>query len=150
MIAIQATFSENVTSTNSSLSLNNGATASYTLGTNTVHTYTYTVGGAGSGERISDLSVASFNVGDAKDGSLNAVDPSLPTGQNLGDNRDIIIDVVAATITNIDSTTIDGAYTTGEVIAIQVTFSENVTSTTSSLTLNNGGSASYTSGSNTV
>ncbi len=64
-------------------------------------------------------------------------------------------DTVAPTVSNVTSSTADGTYGVGQVISIQVTFSEAVTVTgTPTLALNSGGgaSASYTggSGSNTL
>src|ERR1017187_5059952 len=57
---------------------------------------------------------------------------------------------VLVTVTNVSSTTANGTYNVGQVIAITVTFSTPVTVTgTPQLALNSGGTASYSSGTGT-
>ena len=43
-----------------------------------------------------------------------------------GKNRNIVIDAVAPTVTNVSSTNADGSYNVGQDIVVTVTFSENV------------------------
>src|SRR5260221_679294 len=69
---------------------------------------------------------------------------------SLGAPKNIVIDTVAPTVSNVTSTTANGAYNAGSTVQITLTFSENVTVTgTPQLALNSGGTASYASGSGT-
>src|SRR5262249_8370418 len=72
---------------------------------------------------------------------------------SLGFNKDIVIDTTPPTVTNVTSSIANATYGTGQVIPIQVTFTDNVTVNTGggtpTLALNTGGSASYSSGSGT-
>ena len=65
---------------------------------------------------------------------------AIPDGQNLDDLKNIKIDGSYPTITNVTSTKSDGTYGIGEVIPINVTFSEDVTlaNGTLDLVLNHG------------
>ena len=67
-------------------------------------------------------------------------DFAIPDGQNLDDLKNIKIDGSYPTITNVTSTKSDGTYGIGEVIPINVTFSEDVTlaNGTLDLVLNHG------------
>ena len=76
--------------------------------------------------------------------------PSRPTpaGNTGTTTRTFVYDTTAPTVTNVTSTKADGAYPSGTLIPVTVTFSENVTVTgTPTLALNSGGTASYSSGS---
>ena len=68
--------------------------------------------------------------------------PSRGATNSLGSNKALVIDGVIPTVTNVTSTTNDGTYKSGDVIAITVTFSEvvNVVTTngTPTLTLETG------------
>src|SRR2546423_9520011 len=73
-----------------------------------------------------------------------------PAGNTGTTTRTFVYDTTAPTVTNVTSTKADGAYPSGTLIPITVTFSENVTVTgTPTLALNSGGTASYSSGSGT-
>ena len=62
--------------------------------------------------------------------------------------RTFVYDTTAPTVTNVSSSTADGAYKAGQSVTITMTFSETVTVTGSpTLALNSGGSAGYNSGS---
>ena len=147
VIDIIVTFDETVSTSTSSLTLDSGGTASYSSGSGTSQiTYSYTISAS---ENSSDLNVSTFNVGDLTDDVSIASTASLPVSSNLSDNKDLIIDTTSPTITNISSTILDGTYGLGQNIDIDVTFDEIVTTSTSSLSLDNGATASYLSGSGT-
>jgi hypothetical protein len=67
----------------------------------------------------------------------------------LSDTQTINIDSDAPTITSITSTIANGAYDEGSVITIDVTFSENILNNSTTLTLDTGATAIYTSGAGT-
>jgi large repetitive protein len=136
------------------LSLDSGGTAAYLSGSGTgTLTFAYTVG---AGENSSDLEAGSSigltggTINDAVNTSV-AASLALPapgsTG-SLGFNKNIVVDTTAPTVTNITSSTPNGAYQTGGTVSIQVSFSEIVNVTgTPKLLLNSGGTANYQSGS---
>ncbi|HLO50635.1 MAG TPA: ELWxxDGT repeat protein [Kamptonema sp.] len=157
VIAFPLTFSEVVQVTGTpKLNLNNGGFATYAAGNNTnALTFNYTVA---AGESTADLDYASttaldLNSGTIKDLATNDANLTLAApgaAGSVGASKDILIDATAATITNITSTLADGNYTIGQVVPIAVTFDESVNVTgTPNLTLNNGGTATYASGSGT-
>jgi len=164
-ISIQVTFDEvvNVTGT-PQLEL---ATTSppitavnYTSGSGTTTlTFSYTVA---SGHTSTDLDFASntaliLNGGTILDAAGNAANLLLPLPgavNSLGANKAIVIDGAAPSVTQVTATTPDGTYGTGNVITMQVTFSEPVNVTgTPTLTLSTGSpvttDANYVSGSGT-
>ncbi|RQO67612.1 hypothetical protein DBR43_24120 [Pedobacter sp. KBW06] len=157
LITINVTFSTivNVTGT-PLLSLNTGANASYSdgTGTNTL-TFNYTVA---SGQSTPDLDYASttalsLNGGTIKDaGSTDATLTLAAPGaaNSLGNNKAIVIDGITPTIASANSTTANGAYKAGDLININLNFTEAVTVTgTPQLALNSGATVNYTSGSGT-
>ena len=76
---------------------------------------------------------------------VDSVNAELTT---TGTTWNFTFDTVAPTISNVTSTAANGFYKAGAVIPITIAFSENVTVTgTPTLALNDGGSASYASGS---
>jgi hypothetical protein len=81
------------------LTLNAPGIATYTGGTgsNTL-SFQYTVQ---TGDNNGDLNVNSVNLSGAtiKDGSLNAANLALPSGNNLSDNKDLVIDTEAPVLT---------------------------------------------------
>ncbi len=137
-----------------SLALNSGGTASYTSGSGgTTLTFNYTVGPTDNSSDLDyvDITSLSLNGGTIKSGGVD-VSLTLPPPGNagsLGFNKDIIIDTIAPTVTDVNSTTSDGSYKAGTPIDIEVTFSEIVAKSGSNptLALNSGGTALYTSGS---
>jgi hypothetical protein len=135
------------------LDLNSGGTATYTSGTGTnTLTFTYTVLAGENSDDLDYVNNSSLN-GDIRDLADNSVNLTLPTpnGTNsISDNQAIDIDTIDPTVVSVSSTTADGFYNAPDVITIQVLFSEQVAVVgTPTLTLNSGGTASYSSGSGT-
>ncbi|MBI2606705.1 MAG: hypothetical protein HYW49_11565, partial [Deltaproteobacteria bacterium] len=162
-ISIQVSFSEAVTVTGiPQLTLETGATdavVNYASGSgSSTLAFTYTVG---AGHSSGDLDYAAttslaLNGGAIKDASTNDATLTLPSpgaAGSLGVNKAIVIDAVAPTVTNVTSSTADGVYTTGAVIAVQVTLSKAVNVTgTPQLTLETGATdavVDYSSGTGT-
>ncbi|HEY3840210.1 MAG TPA: Ig-like domain repeat protein, partial [Bryobacteraceae bacterium] len=138
------------------LSLNSGGTASYASGSGTsTLTFSYVVANGQNSSHLDYTSTTalSLNGGTIKDSANNSATLTLPApggAGSLAGNKNIIIDTVAPTVTNVSSTTPNGTYGTGAGINVTVTFSEAVNVTgTPQIALNSGGSASYASGSGT-
>ncbi|GCC49874.1 hypothetical protein SanaruYs_00880 [Chryseotalea sanaruensis] len=151
-IIVRVVFNENISlSGTPTLTLNTGATATFnSAGANNID-FIYTVVG---GENTADLDVTNFNLAGAtiKDLNNNTANLALPINPNrLIDLRNIRIDTQAPTINEVSTSAVDGSYNTGDVIDIQVEFSENVfVNTFPQLALNSGGVANYFSGSGTT
>ncbi len=158
-ISIQIVFSENVLVAGGTpaLALNSGGTASYSTGSGgSTLNFSYTVG---AGQSSADLDYNStgaltlpggVTIKDAAGNNATLTLAAPGTAGSLGDNKNLVIDTTAPTVTNVTSSTADGLYGLGENVSIQVTFTENVTVTgTPTLTLNSGGTASYSGGSTT-
>ncbi len=162
-ISIQVNFSEAVTVTGTpQLTLETGTTdrvVNYASGSGTsTLTFSYTVQ---SGDLSSDLdytgtSSLALNSGTIQDAAGNTATLTLasPGGAgSLGANKNIVIDAVAPTLSGVSSSTADGIYKAGNVITLQVNFSEVVTVTgTPQLTLETGTTdrtINYASGSGT-
>ncbi len=152
-VPITLTFSEavNVSGT-PKLTLNDGGTASYTSGSggNTL-TFTYPVA---AGQNTTDLDYAStaalaLNGGSIQDLAGNAAVLTLPaTGSDGLASADIVIDTTPPTVAAISTTAAASPYSVGGIIPVTMAFNEAVNvSGTPQLTLNDGGTASYTSGS---
>ena len=135
-IAVTVVFSEAVAVTGTpQLTLETGssdAVVNYTSGTGTTTlTFTYTIA---SGHNSADLDYAStgalaLNGGSIKDAAGNNANLALvqPGATNsLAANKALIVDTVTPTVTSVSSSTDNGSYRTGDVIAITITFSENV------------------------
>jgi len=163
-VSVQVTFSEAVTVTGTpQLTLETGTTdrtVDYTSGSGTATlTFSYTVQ---AGDTSADLdyvntSSLALNSGSIQDVSTNNAILTLPTpgaAGSLGNNKAIVIDTTAPTVTNVTSSTSNGTYTTGAIIPVTVTFNEAVTVTgTPQLTLETGTTdrtVDYTSGSGTA
>nr|AWM05856.1 hypothetical protein CIT39_04905 [Bradyrhizobium symbiodeficiens] len=138
------------------LTLNDGGTATYTggSGTNTL-TFSHTVG---AGQKASDLAVTAVNLNSAtvKDGAGNAanlvsavVNPSGTLQVNATTPTTPTVASVATSGSGITSG--NGKLNAGDVVTLAVKLSEAVTVAggTPTLTLNDGGKATYTSGSGT-
>lgn len=149
VIAIQLQFSESVSVVgNPQLNLNSGGIATFASVSGTNVNFTYTVG---IGENTADLDVTNVALSGAtiQDAANNNADLSIPSGNSLADNEDIIIDTEAAQIVNVTATNANGFYAAGSIIEIEVEFNEVVLVTgTPVLALNTAGQASYTGGSN--
>ncbi|MGY4515788.1 autotransporter domain-containing protein [Lysobacter sp. HA18] len=144
------------------LTLETGATdrvANYTGGTGTTAlTFTYIVQ---AGDTATDLDYVGSTALALNGGTLrnsSAVDALLtlpPPGGfgSLGSNKNIVIDGVFPTISSVSSSTANGTYKAGDVIAIRVSMSEAVTVTgTPQITLETGTTdrvVNYASGSGT-
>jgi hypothetical protein len=128
IVDIDITFSEAVTSTGSvTVTLETGTvdqTCTFTVSSSSTGTCNYTVQ---AGDASADLNVNSIS-GTIADSASNAMSNFVPT-TNLSSNKALVIDTTAPTITSVSSDKVDGAYAVGEVIDIDVTFSEAVTST---------------------
>ena len=126
------------------LTLNDGGTATYVSGSGTsALTFTYTVA---AGQNTPDLMVTAVNLngGTIQDGAGNAANLSL-TGLTQGSPQ---IDTTPPTVSSVAATA--GNYTAGNTLTLTLAMSENVTvSGKPTLTLNDGGTASYVSGSGT-
>jgi len=164
IIDIMVTFSEPVFVTGiPQLTLETGsidAVINYISGSGTdTLTFSYIVA---SGHTTSDLGYESMNAlslngGTIRDLAGNGANVTLPTPGSLGslsDNKDITLETISPTITNVSSSKPDGTYGVGEIINITITFSESVYVTgTPQLTLETGSVDAiidYTSGSGTT
>ena len=154
-IPIAVTFSEAVTVTGTpQLTLNDGAVVNYASGSGaSTLAFTYTVA---AGQNTADLDYAStaalaLNGGGIHDLAGNAAVLTLPaTGTDGLATQKIVIDTTPRTVAGVSSTQATGAYRAGTAIPIAVTFSEAVNvSGTPQLTLNDGATANYASGSGT-
>ena len=164
-IAITITFSQGVIVTGTpQLLLETGTTdrqSNYASGSSTsTLTFNYIVAPGDSTGDLDYLTNTSLtlNGGSIKDAvtNTNSAALTLPApgaAGSLGANRNIVIDAVAPTVTNVSSTNADGSYNVGQNIAITITFSENVNvSGTPRLLLETGSTdrfANYISGSGT-
>jgi len=166
-ITITVTFSGNVTPTYTSgtrpyLLLETGATdreafitSSSGSATSTLNfSYTVTAGDSSPDLDYVDANSLYLNGGTIKNGADNAT-LTLPapgaTG-SLGANKALVVDGIRPTITGVTSPIANGWYGANDVIYIDVSFSEPVTVTTATLTLETGptdASAGYLSGSST-
>ena len=162
-IAVTVTFSELVKVTGTpQLTLETGTTdrtANYAGGNGSVtliFNYVVQAGDTSSDLDYVNTTALALNGGTINDPGANAAVLTLPTPGttgSLGLNKAIMIDTTAPTVTNVDSSNADGSYTTGNTIAVTVTFSEPVNVTgTPTLMLETGTTdrtASYVSGSGT-
>ena len=166
-ISVTVTFNETVYVDNSSgnprIQLETGTTdqyATYSSGnSSTVLVFNYTVQ---SGDKSSDLDYKdsnslSLNSGTIKDNANNNATLTLPSPSasgSLGANKAIVIDGTAPNVSSVSSTTADGTYKGGDVIAVTTTFNEAVTVTgTPQLTLETGSTdavVDYSSGTGTT
>jgi large repetitive protein len=136
------------------ITLNNGGVATYSGGSGTaVLTFTYTVGAAGSGQNTAWLQLAPTAVnldggtiqnGAGTNADLSAANAFVPPGQLMIDDT---LPVIASIVENPYS----GTFGPGDTITFTVNFNEAVTVAggTPSIALNDGGTATYTSGSGT-
>ena len=130
------------------LTLNDGGTATYSGGSGTnALTFSYTVG---AGQNTADLAVTAVNLGTAtvRDGAGNAADL---TGAVTNPAGTLQIDTTAATVSSVVAsgtgiTAGAGDVGVGSVVTLTVNLSEAVTVAggTPTLTLNDGGTATYT------
>ena len=129
------------------LTLNDGGSASYVSGSGTnALTFSYTVG---AGQNTAGLTATTVNLNSATvaDGAGNAANLSLSGLTQTGPK----IDTTAPTIASLADSPSSGDLDAGRTITLTVNLSEAVTVAggTPTLTLNDGGTASYVSGSGT-
>jgi len=152
-ISIQVNFGENVTVTGTpTLTLNSGGTAVYDNGSGTsTLNFVYVVQPGDTAADLDFLSTSALSGGTITDTAGNPANQTLPApgaAGSLGANKNIVIDTTMPSVTGVTSSNADGTYKIGDILAIQVNFSESVTVTgTPTLTLNNGHTISYSSGS---
>ncbi len=162
-INVRLTFSVAVDVTGSpTIALNSGGSATCAAVTNsTTVDCTYTIA---AGHNAADLDYSSTSALALSGGTINAnaggsaANLTLFTpgaAGSLGANQAIIVDTTAPTVTNVTSSLADGTYGAGQVVPIQVTFSEVVNVVgTPTLTLTTGTPATtavnYASGTGTA
>ncbi|MFN0290763.1 Ig-like domain-containing protein [Pedobacter helvus] len=163
IIAVSVNFSEAVTVTGTpQITLETGATdrtINYASGSGTsTLTFNYTVQ---TGDNSTDLdytttTALALNGGAIKsvaNSSANLTLPSPGAANSLAANKNIVVDGVLPTVNGVTSSTANGAYKIGDVIAIHVNFSETVNVTgTPQITLETGTTdrtINYASGSGT-
>ena len=129
------------------LTLNDGGTATYTAGSGTnALTFSYTVG---AGQNTASLAATAVNLNSAtiKDGAGNAANISLSGLTQSGPH----IDTVTPSITSLVESPVSGDLNAGKTVTFTLNLNEAVTVAggTPTLTLNDGGTATYTAGSGT-
>ena len=168
-ITINVVFSEDVTVNTSGgtpqLTLETGSTdqnAAYSSGSGTdTLAFSYTVQNGDSSADLNytattSLALNGATIQDSVGNNAALTLPALASSDSLAGNSALVIDTTAPTVQSVSSSTADGTYTTGDVITINVVFSEDVTVNTSGgtpqLTLETGSTdqtATYSSGSGT-
>ncbi|HEX5791708.1 MAG TPA: DUF4347 domain-containing protein, partial [Rheinheimera sp.] len=148
-VSVQVNFSEAVTITGTpQLTLETGSTdrtIDYIggTGTNTL-TFSYTIL---AGDNSADLDYVATNslalnggtISDAAGNSATLTLASPGAANSLGASKALVVDGVAPTVASVTSSTADGTYKAGDVISIQVSFTEAVMVTgTPQLTLETG------------
>ncbi len=120
--------------------------------------YTVQAGDTSPDLEYAGTTALALNGGTIQDAASNTYDadltlPAPGASGSLGANKAIVIDTTGPQVSNVSSTHVDGSFTTGEVIPIDVTFDEAVTITgTPQLTLETGTTdrtINYSSGSGT-
>jgi large repetitive protein len=153
-VTLTANFSEAVAVGNGmpTLNLNDGGTATYVSGSSSsALTFTYTIA---AGQNTSDLQVNGFNGATIQDGAGNSANLSGITAANpVNPTGTLKIDTTAPTVISVVASPSTGTIATGKTVKIKLNMSENVTVATGAgsptLLLNDGGTATYTSGSGT-
>ena len=153
-VTLTANFSEVVAvgSGMPTLNLNDGGTATYVSGSNSsALTFTYTIA---AGQNTSDLQVTGFNGATIQDGAGNSANLSgITAAKPVNPTGTLKIDTTAPTVISVVASPSTGTIATGKAVKIKLNMSENVTVATGAgsptLLLNDGGTATYTSGSGT-
>ena len=132
------------------LTLNDGGTATYKSGSGTgALTFSYTVS---AGQNVSDLAVAAVNLNGAtiKDGAGNAANLA---GAVSNPSGTLTIDTSTPAVSSITESPVLGALGAGQVVTYTIGMNEVVTVNTAggspTLSFNDGGTATYVSGSGT-
>jgi len=145
-VNVTVNFSENVTLAGGNLTLNldSGGTVTLTPFSSNSVSGTYTVG---TGQNSTDLNTTGLTLAGGaslQDATSNNVTLTIPGGQSLADNKALVIDTTAPTVT-VEQAVGQGDPTTSSPINYTVTFSEAVTGfATGDVTL--GGTAGATTG----
>ena len=149
-VTLTLNMSENVTVNTAggtpTLSLNDGTTATYVSSSGNALTFSYTVA---AGQNTAALAATAVNLNGATiaDGAGNAANLSLIGLTQTGPQ----IDTTAPTISSITESPSSGDLNAGKTVTLTLTMSENVTVNTTggtpTLTLNDGTTATYVSGS---
>lgn len=137
-ITIRINFSETITQVGTlGINLDSGGVCVINAFSGTTTTGIYTVL---AGHVSADVTATSVVVNTtARDGALNNLDTTLPA-TNIGVGSNLVIDGLVPTITSITSSTANGSYKAGDIITIQVNFSESITLVgTMGVNLNTGG-----------
>ena len=115
--------------------------------------YAFLSVGGGSGTGLVIIKAVTTDLVNSNGSRFSLQLPSPGASNSLGANKAIVIDGTAPTVSNITASTADGSYKVGDVIAVNVVFSEVVNVTgTPQLTLETGSSdaaVNYSSGSGT-
>jgi Bacterial Ig-like domain (group 1)/Bacterial Ig-like domain/FG-GAP-like repeat len=151
-IAVTMTEAVKITGGTPSLSLNDGGTATYKSGSGTnVLTFSYTIGALGSSQNTAALAITGFNPNGATIYDSNVLADTASLSGVTGFITGPQIDTIAPTVLSVAASPSVGDLDAGNSITLTVNFSENVTVTGSPyLALNDGGKATYTSGSGTT
>ncbi|HPV43407.1 MAG TPA: hypothetical protein PKX40_19665 [Spirochaetota bacterium] len=133
-INVTVNFSEAVTLSGGALNvtLNTGNVISVSAGSypasQLTGTYTVTAGQSNADLNADTPLALTGTIVDSCDQNANSLASlNVPGGQNLGDNKNIVIDGVAPVISSITSSTSNGTYGAGATIDVTVNFSKNVT-----------------------
>ena len=153
-VTLTANFSEVVAvgSGTPTLNLNDGGTATYVSGSgSSALNFTYTVA---AGQNTSDLQVTGFQGATIQDGAGNIANLSGITATNpVNPTGTLKIDTTMPLVISVVASPSQGTIATGQTVKINLNMSENVTVATSAgkptLLLNDGGTATYASGSGT-
>ena len=152
-VNLTANFSEVVAvgSGTPTLNLNDGGTATYVSGSGSSLNFTYTVAAS---QNTSDLQVTGFQGATIQDGAGNIANLSGITATNpVNPTGTLKIDTTMPLVISVVASPSQGTIATGQTVKINLNMSENVTVATSAgkpmLLLNDGGTATYASGSGT-
>ena len=152
-VNLTANFSEVVAvgSGTPTLNLNDGGTATYVSGLGSSLNFTYTVAAS---QNTSDLQVTGFQGATIQDGAGNIANLSGITATNpVNPTGTLKIDTTMPLVISVVASPSQGTIATGQTVKINLNMSENVTVATSAgkpmLLLNDGGTATYASGSGT-
>ncbi|MBN2160460.1 MAG: hypothetical protein JW807_13785 [Spirochaetes bacterium] len=119
-----------------------------TINNSTTATGTYIVAAGQSSPdlNVSDIQLNGATLRDQVATNANDADLAIPTGENLADNRAIVIDAIRPVITSIESSTDPGRYGIGSTINVRINFSKPVTLSGTALvaTMDTGGTATDT------
>ena len=87
-------------------------------------TYTVQVNNTSNDLNVNRIFLSS---GTLLDAAGNDASMTLPSGQNMADNKSIVVDGIIPTVTSVTSSSPNGDYSIGETVNVTVAFSEEVT-----------------------